>query len=100
MPTWSSHWSKDDWWSENDHQFLLIIFSFDSTTLIGERKYKMFDVGVPELLIVLVIVVLVFGPGRLGNMMGEIGKGIRSFRESFSTDEKSDSVSDSNLSPK
>lgn len=60
----------------------------------------MFDVGVPELLIVLVIVVLVFGPGRLGNMMGEIGKGIRSFRESFSSDEKSDSVSDSNLSPK
>jgi len=60
----------------------------------------MFDIGAPELLIVLVIVVLVFGPGRLAKTFGEIGQGIRSFRDSFSTEEKSDSVSDTNVTPK
>jgi sec-independent protein translocase protein TatA len=60
----------------------------------------MFDVGVPELLIVLVIVVLVFGPGRIAKTLSELGKGIRSFRDSFSSEEKSDSVSDTNPKPK
>jgi sec-independent protein translocase protein TatA len=60
----------------------------------------MFDIGMPELLIVLVVVVLVFGPGRISKTMGELGKGIRSFRDSFSPDEKSDSVSEKNLDPK
>ena len=60
----------------------------------------MFDIGMPELLIVLVVVVLVFGPGRISKTMGELGKGIRSFRDSFSPDEKSDSVSEKNLEPK
>lgn len=64
----------------------------------------MFDIGPSELLIVLVIVVLVFGPGRLANTMGEIGKGIRAFKESLSSDEKPDSLSetksDKNVAPK
>jgi len=55
----------------------------------------------PELLIVLVIIVLIFGPGRLAKTMGEMGKGIRSFRESFnSSDDKSASASDTNTEPK
>ncbi len=46
------------------------------------------DLGVPELLIILVIVVLLFGPGRLGNIAGELGKGIRNFREGLSGKEE------------
>jgi sec-independent protein translocase protein TatA len=64
----------------------------------------MFDIGAPELLIVLVIVVLLFGPGRLANTMGEIGKGLRAFKESLSSDEKTDPgseiKSDTNIAPK
>ena len=38
-------------------------------------------IGVPELIIILVIVALVFGPRRLGEVAGELGKGIRNFRD-------------------
>jgi len=37
--------------------------------------------GVPELLIILVIIILLFGVGRIGKIAGELGKGIRSFKD-------------------
>lgn len=57
----------------------------------------MFDIGAPELLIVLVIVVLLFGPGRLARTMAEIGKGLRAFKESVSSDETPDSSTDADV---
>ncbi len=61
----------------------------------------MFDLGAPELLIILVVVILLFGPGRLAGVFGEIGKGIRSFKDAFSpTEENSESTTDSNVTPK
>jgi len=34
-----------------------------------------------EWIVILLIVILVFGPGRIGKLAGEIGKSIKSFRE-------------------
>jgi len=48
----------------------------------------MFDLGVPELLIILGIIILLFGVGRIGKIAGEIGSGIRSFRENLQSTEK------------
>ena len=47
-----------------------------------------FDLGIPELIIILVIVVLLFGPGRLSKIAGELGKGIKSFRDNLNSDQK------------
>jgi sec-independent protein translocase protein TatA len=39
-------------------------------------------IGVPELLIILVIIIVIFGVGRLPEIGGALGKGIREFRQS------------------
>src|SRR5207247_11185418 len=41
----------------------------------------MFGMGFGELLVVLVIVLVVFGPGRLPEMMGHLGKGLQEFKK-------------------
>lgn len=41
-----------------------------------------FNLGLPELLIVLVVVIIVFGVGRLPEIGGALGKGIKEFRRS------------------
>ena len=41
----------------------------------------MFGMGAGELLVVLVVVLLVFGPGRLPEMMGNLGKAMREFQK-------------------
>lgn len=40
-----------------------------------------FHFGTTELIIILVIVLLLFGVGRIGKIAGELGGGIRAFRE-------------------
>ena len=54
------------------------------------------DFVLPELLIILVIIVILFGPGRIGKVAGELGKSIRSFRDGLSgkEDEKKDENKD------
>lgn len=41
----------------------------------------MFHLDQTELIVILVVVVLLFGVGRIGKIAGELGSGIRSFKE-------------------
>lgn len=41
----------------------------------------MAGLGVPELLIILAVVLLVFGVGRISKIGSELGKGISAFRD-------------------
>ena len=45
-------------------------------------------IGVPELIIILVIVVLIFGVGRLPEVGGALGKTIREFKSSVTSEEE------------
>ena len=39
------------------------------------------SVGIPELIIIAVVVMIVFGLGKLPRVMAELGGGIRSFKD-------------------
>jgi sec-independent protein translocase protein TatA len=41
----------------------------------------MFGIGMPELVVILVIVLIIFGAGKLPQIGEGIGKGIRNFRK-------------------
>ena len=42
----------------------------------------MFGIGMPELIIILVIILIIFGVGKLPEIGGGMGKAIRNFRNS------------------
>jgi len=46
------------------------------------------DIGVPELLIILAIVIVLFGPSRLSGLGRSLGQGIREFRQSVRGQER------------
>jgi len=48
----------------------------------------MFHLGQTELIVILVIVILLFGVGRIGKIAGELGSGIRSFKEGLGGDKE------------
>lgn len=49
----------------------------------------MFGIGMPELLVILVIILIIFGAGKLPEIGGAIGKGIKNFKKSV-TEAESD----------
>ncbi len=48
------------------------------------------NLGPTELIIILIIVMLLFGVGRISKIGGELGKGIRAFKEGLQTDLEED----------
>ncbi len=51
--------------------------------------------GTTELIIILVIVIVLFGVGRISKIAGELGTGIRSFKEGLQGDEEKETEDDS-----
>jgi sec-independent protein translocase protein TatA len=50
----------------------------------------MMRLGGLEWVIILLIVVLLFGPGRIGKIAGELGQSIKSLRQGLNTEKKDD----------
>ena len=50
----------------------------------------MFGIGMPELIIILIIILIIFGAGKLPEIGSGIGKGIRNFKKA--TDEKPEEI--------
>lgn len=54
--------------------------------------------GLPELLIILTIVILLFGVGRVSRIGGELGSAVRSFREGLQSDKDKQDVEEEKAS--
>jgi sec-independent protein translocase protein TatA len=53
-----------------------------------QKKELIMNLGPTELIIILVIIIVLFGVGRIGKIAGELGSGIRAFKEGLQGDEK------------
>ena len=57
------------------------------------------NIGGPELIFLLVIVLIVFGAGKLPDVFGQLGRGVRSFREEANTDKPTTSSTTTTTTP-
>ncbi len=55
----------------------------------------MFGIGMPELLIILVIILIIFGAGKLPEIGSAIGRGIKNFKKATNEAEEIDVTPDS-----
>ena len=66
---------------------LFVDFGLEYLYLITRGNRTMGQFGVTELLLILGILLLIFGPSRLGDLGSSLGKGIKGFRKSMKDDE-------------
>jgi sec-independent protein translocase protein TatA len=55
------------------------------------------NIGPLEIIVVLIIALIVFGPKRLPELGNSLGKGIREFKDSVTGDNKDDDVEDDDV---
>jgi sec-independent protein translocase protein TatA len=56
----------------------------------AKEATSMFGLGTQELVIILVIVLVIFGAGKLPQIGGALGKGIRDFKKGMDNDDDDD----------
>ena len=62
------------------------------------------SIGIWQIAIVVILVVLLFGRGKISSLMGDVAKGIKSFKKGMASDVTEDTepknISDENQDPK
>jgi sec-independent protein translocase protein TatA len=59
-----------------------------------------FRLGWPEWIGILLLVIILFGPGRIGKVFSELGKSVRSFRDGLKGDDEEPRDETGNDEPK
>lgn len=54
----------------------------------------MFGIGMPELIIIFIIILIIFGAGKLPEIGAGIGKGIRNFKKATSEADNQEKLED------
>jgi len=49
--------------------------------IAGDNRMNFFGIGLPEMVVIMVVALLVFGPKKLPEIGRSLGKGIRSFQD-------------------
>jgi sec-independent protein translocase protein TatA len=66
---------------------MLLLAPADSAANQLGKRHMMGDIGVPELLIILAIAIVLFGPSRIGGVGKSLGEAIRNLRQAVRNDE-------------
>ena len=56
-------------------------------------------IGWPQLLILALVILVLFGRGRISEMMGDFGKGIKSFKSGLNDDDSPDIKATAHIEP-
>ncbi len=57
-------------------------------------------IGLPQLLLIALVVLLLFGRGKISDLMGDVAKGIKSFRKGLADDDTPVKTTDTAASAK
>ena len=55
------------------------------------------SIGFWQIAVVVILVVLLFGRGKISSLMGDVAKGIKSFKKGMSSDNVDEGISSSNV---